>query len=38
MKLWRQTVISRHRAPFLDKESQPARQGWPFGSKPLLSF
>ena len=30
MKLWQQTAFATLRTPFLDKESQPARQGWPF--------
>ena len=30
MKLRQQTAFATLRTPFLDKESQPARQGWPF--------
>jgi hypothetical protein len=30
MKLGQQTAFATSRTPFLDKEPQPARQGWPF--------
>ena len=30
MKLGQQTAFATLRTPFLDKESKPARQGWPF--------
>ena len=33
MKLWQQTVFATSRDPFLDKESQRARPGWPLSAQ-----
>src|SRR6266849_2870929 len=35
MKLWQQTAFATSRHPFLDKESQRARQGWPLRAQAI---